>query len=469
MKRIPYYGAYDGSMKPEQRMTRFVRGLERRDIPEDVAAVVRQVLLTVAGTMIAGAREDGCEALRGLLATQGGKPEATVAIYGDKLPASAAALLNGVMGRALDFCDAMAPGLHIGSSLIPAAFAATELAGGCDGGKFLTALTVGAEIASRMNGGEADYDGFDPTGVAGVFGATAAAARILDLDEEQTLHALALAFNRCGGSFQSNVDGSLAVRLIQGWVAESGVQCARLAKAGITGPANFLTGVYGYMHLYSSGARTAGELFEELGQDWALKNIVFKRYPSCGCTQAATDLALSMLAATGITIDKVAAIRIRLPSYAYKLVGTPFTLGGNPRVNAQFSVQYCTASALIRGRSLLQDFCPGTVAEAGVVAVAERIMVIEAPEMNARDHTAVELSVETRDGTIHTRDMEIAPGFPGNPLGEDEHLSRFKDCLQYAPIKLPPKQVEQLLSAIRDVDLLPDATSLIQLLVAPRA
>ncbi len=66
----------------------------------------------------------------------------------------------------------MAPGIHIGSSLVPAALAAAELA----------------------------------------------AARILKLSPARTRHALALAFNRCGGSFQSNIDGSLAVRAIPGWV-----------------------------------------------------------------------------------------------------------------------------------------------------------------------------------------------------------------------------------------------------------
>src|SRR5699024_4507332 len=97
---------------------------------------------------------------------------------------------------------------------------------------------------------EAQYDGFDPTGVAGVMGATAAAARIVGLPTEKTLHALALAFNRCSGSFQSNIDGSLAVRLIQGWVAQVAVECVELARAGLTGPHRFLTGTYGYLRLF---------------------------------------------------------------------------------------------------------------------------------------------------------------------------------------------------------------------------
>src|SRR5690606_34573077 len=144
-------------------------------------------------TAIAGASEDGCASLRELLVDRGGKPECTAFVHGDRLPAPSAALLNGVMCRALDFCDAMVPGLHIGSSLVPAALAAAELAGGCSGSEFVAALAAGAEIAARLNRSEADYDGFDPTGVAGVFAATAAAGRILRLDETQMRNALALA------------------------------------------------------------------------------------------------------------------------------------------------------------------------------------------------------------------------------------------------------------------------------------
>ena len=154
------------------------------------------------------------------------------------------------MCRALDYCDAMAPGIHIGSSLVPAAFAAAEFRGGCSGAEFLTALAVGCELGARFNLSESMYDGFDPTGVAIVFASTAAAARILRLSPRQTLHALGLAFNRCGGSFQSNIDGSLAVRLVQGWVAQTGIECAQMAQHGITGPPNFLGGLYGYAHLY---------------------------------------------------------------------------------------------------------------------------------------------------------------------------------------------------------------------------
>ena len=99
-------------------------------------------------------------------------------MFGDRLPAAAAARFNGTLCRALDYCDAMAPGPHIGSSLLPAALAAAELAGGCSGADFVAALAAGAELSSRLNLSESQYDGFDPTGVLVVFAATAAAARV---------------------------------------------------------------------------------------------------------------------------------------------------------------------------------------------------------------------------------------------------------------------------------------------------
>ena len=101
--------------------------------------------------------------------------------------------MNAVMARALDFCDAMVPGAHAGRGhRSPAALAAAEMVGGVSGADFLAAVCVGDEVAIRLNLGEAEYDGFDPTGVCVPFGSTAAAARILGLDEEQTWNALGL-------------------------------------------------------------------------------------------------------------------------------------------------------------------------------------------------------------------------------------------------------------------------------------
>src|SRR5690606_38562692 len=149
----------------EQQLADFIVNLRTADIPAPERRIVRRVVQTVIGTGFAGAAEDGVAALRALLLESGGAPQATTLVFGDPLPAHAAAQFNGTMCRALDFCDAMAPGPHFGAALFPAAWAAAELAGGCSGDEFLAALAAGLELGSRLNLTEAQYDGLDPTGI----------------------------------------------------------------------------------------------------------------------------------------------------------------------------------------------------------------------------------------------------------------------------------------------------------------
>lgn len=456
-------------MSPEIQLAEFAHRLHYDDLPPEVVRLVKRLLLAVSGTAIAGAHEDGIDALRRLMLQRGGRPEATTLVHGDRLPAASAALVNGAMCRALDFCDAMAPGPHIGSALIPAALAAVELTGPCDGRRFIAALAAGAELGSRFNLSEAQYDGFDPTGICVNFAAAGAAARLLDLPPEGIRQALALAFNRCGGSFQSHVDGSLGVRITQAWVAEAGVTCAQFAQAGLTGPRNFLTGLYGYPHLYGRDTLSVDDLVRDLGRDWRLHRVVFKKYPSCGVTQGATGLTLAMVQELGLAPAQVASVQVRLPPYAHRLVGHRFSIGENPRVDAQFSVRYCVANAIVRGASRLAHFRIEAINDPAVNALIERIAALADPAMDARGHSSVDVIITTTDGRRHERGLDIAPGFPGNGLSEAEHFGRFQDCLDYSGGTLPAAASDAWLQAIDQLESVDDVRGLLPLLVARAA
>ena len=449
----------------ESTLVDFVLGLRLADVPAQAVLTTRRVALAALGTGVAGAGEEGIEPLRALLRSRGGAGEARSLVFGDRLPAVAAAQLNGTMCRALDFCDAMAPGIHIGSSLLPAALAAAELRGGVSGAELLTALVVGNEVGARFNLSEAQYDGFDPTGVAIVFASTAAAARVLGLTPVQTLNALGLAFNRCGGSFQSNIDGTLAVRVIQGWVAATGVDCAQMAAAGLTGPRNFLEGVYGYPHLYGRGTLDPQAMVAGLGHEWRQQRMMFKKVPSCGATQGLTELVLQLVHELDLQPDDVQHLEVRLPPYSHKLVGHAWQLGDNPRVNAQFSAQYCAANAVLRRASTLQHFRPEAIGDARVQALIARVSTVSDVAMNARGHTAVDVNLTLRNGRHHHRELDIAPGFPGNDLSDAQHEARLADCLAYAQHPLP--DTSALVVAVRGLEHLPDARVLMDRLVVP--
>jgi 2-methylcitrate dehydratase PrpD len=445
----------------ELHLAKFVVHTRLAEVAPSAIQTIKWVLLAVIGTGVAGATEEGIAELRALLVDRAGKPEASSLLFGDALPATSAAQLNGAMCRALDYCDAMAPGPHFGSAIVPAAFALAQARGGCSGTQLLEALVVGAEIGARFNLSERMYDGFDPTGIAGVFAATATAGRLLGLNETQMVHALALAFNRCSGSFQSHVDGSLAVRLVQGFVAETGVWCAQMAARGLTGPKNFLDGHYGYRHLYAKGLRDSDSFTAGLKERWLLETIVFKKFPSCGVTQGVTNQTLDIIAELDLHADELSHAEVRMPPYACKLVGTPFVMGENPRVNAQFSAQYCVANAIWRRASTLDHFRPDAIVHPGVQALIPKVTVIADAGMDARGHSAVDLTIKHCDGRTATRSYDVSPGFPGRGLSASEHQARFDDCLAYAvarrseaglPVSAILNNTGALLSALNNID-----------------
>jgi len=284
----------------------------------------------------------------------------------------------------------------------------------------------------------------------------------------QTLHALGLAFNRCGGSFQSNIDGTLAVRVIQGWVAQTGIDCAQMALHGISGPTRFLEGVYGYPHLYGRDRLDPAQMVAGLGDEWRLDRMVFKKYPSCGVTQALTELTLELVDTLDLAPHRVRRVEVRLPPYAHKLVGHPFRIGTNPRVDAQFSARYCVANAIARRASKLDHFRPEQVGDADVNALIERVEVIADAALDARGHTAVDVAVTTSDGRSALRRLDIAPGFPGNGLSDAQQIARFEDCVAYAAQPLPRRQVDAFLGGVEALESLDDARRLIDLLILPQ-
>lgn len=224
------------------------------------------------------------------------------------------------------------------------------------------------------------------------------------LTPEQTWSALGLAFCRCGGSLQANVDGALAVRMIQGWTSETGLVCSRLAGEGITG----------------------------LGSEYCLGRLVFKKYPSCGGTLSSTQLILDLIAEEGLVADDIEKVEIKVTPYIYRLVGHPFQPGGNPKVSAQFSIRYYVANALVRRSSKLAHFEVEAVSDPRVLELAKKVEVTPGPALDACHHSAAEMRVITKDGRQYLRRSDLAPGFPGNPLKREDHLSRYWDCVDYA-------------------------------------
>lgn len=454
-------------MEAENKLARFIAETGFADLPHEALDSVKNIVLNLTGTTIAGSAEDGCEALIKQVRDWGGKEESTILVYGRKVPAHNAVLANAYMARALDIDDSMLPGIHPGASTVTTALAIAEKIGGCTGKEFLTALVLGHEVSARMNL-VAQYDGFDPTGISTPFGTATVASKLLKLNSEQTLNALALAFNKAAGSFQSNVDGALAVRTIQGFSAQSGVIASELAQIGITGPKNFIDGIYGYFHLYAKDKYNKGALLNKLGQDFLFPGrVVYKKHPSCAGTEASTDAILFLIQEKGVTQENVEKIDIKVSPHVYNLVGHQFVIGQNPRVNAQFNIRYCVASALVRKKSNLQCFEEDWVRDPQIIELTKRINVSpdEELEKTKEMHFKVALKVTTKQGDEYIQVVDHPRGTPDKPLTKEEFLECFRDYISYGVNALPDEKINAIISAVGRLEQLEDVRNLIDLLL----
>jgi len=455
-------------MMTEKTLAEYVCETKYNDLPKEPLDIIKSVVLTILGATIAGATSEGCDVVINQIKDWGGEEEATILIYGGKVPAHNAVLANSTMARALDICDSMNPGVHIGSSSVPTALATAELVGGCSGKDFLAALVLGTEVAARINA-VSDYDGFDPTGVCAIFATTAIAGRILHLDLQQMSNALALAFNKSGGSFQSHIDGSLAVRVNQGFVSHGGIMCAQLARRGITGPKNFLEGVYGYFHLYAKDKYNTEAVVTKLGDRFEMTKTIFKNYPSCGGTLACTDAVLQLVREKGLVPEDVARIDIKVTPYIYKLVGHEFQVGDNPMVNAQFNIQYCVANALLRKGSKLHHFTESYVRDPKIIEVVKKIHVTSDPDLDLGKPELLlktDMKVTTTRGDVYQKTVDTPSGSPGNPPTREEIIEHFRDYASYGGKLLPQGNIDKLVPLVSRLEEIEDVRNLIPLLIS---
>ena len=455
-------------MNLEKTIVNYVLSAKYDDLPVETINIAKLLLMTELSSIVAGASSKDCEIVMGLVKEWGGKEEAKILVHDVSVPACNAALVNGIMGRVLDFEEALIPGIHITPVMVPAAIAASELIGGCTGKEFLTSLVLGFEMGCRINNLNlidhvGTYPGFDPTGICSIFAGTIAAARILKLSSVQLINALGLAFNRSAGTFQSYLDGAQTISFTAGNAAQGSVLSVQLAQRGLTGPRHFLTGKYGYINNYANGNADTQALVGELGKRFELNNTIFKKFPSCGLTQTSTQAILELVDEEGITAKDVSEITVWLQPFTSSQVGH-FTIGESPRQDAQFSVQYCIANALIRKSSMLHHFDEPSIRDPEIITMVEKIKVVSEPEMEKRDQTSVDMELKTVNGKIYRKSIDSARGFPGNRMNKEEHIERFQQCVNYGYTPWSQEKVNRFLEIIENFEKEDDVRIIVGLL-----
>jgi 2-methylcitrate dehydratase PrpD len=435
-----------------RRLAEFATSTDTAAIPRRVRPRAALLLLDTLGCGLAAVATDAAAAATAVAVGQGGREEATLLGAQPRVPAPVAALANGTRCHALDFDDTHERGIcHSSAVVAPAALAAGE-ARARSGREVLDAYVLGTEVALRIAIATADglyARGFHPTPVCGAFGAAAAAARLLDLDREQATNALGIVGSLAAGLFEYLSDGSQTKPLHAGWAAQAGVQAARLAGAGHTGPATVVEGRFGLVASHTDAPLAAG-MADSLGDIWETENISIKAFPACHFAHASTWAAAELAGAHSLSPDDVEQIFVRIPAEGEPLVLEPLGDKHQPRTpyDAKFSLPFTVAHHLVHGRLGVSSFSPDSIRDPDVLALAQRVRAEPLGEA-APSRFAGGARVVTRAGDEFDRFVAHVPGSPGNPLDEDQVLTKFA---ANAELALGAPATEELANAVLAID-----------------
>ena len=422
-----------------QRLGSLAAQVRHDGLSNELRADVSRRVLDVLGNSLAAADQPAARAVTTVATAWGGTDQATAIGSATRLPAPAAALVNGTLAHSLDFDDTHLPSvLHPSSSVVPAALAVAE-ATGATGPQLLDAAGVGIEVAVRLGMGGYDRElgnsvffdrGQHATSICGAIGAAVSAAMLLGLEQKGITDAIGIAASMGAGLLEANRTGGTVKRMHCGWAAHSGVVAADLAKHGLTGPPTVIEGRFGFLHAFCGDRADVDAVVDRLGEHWELPGIFFKPYPCNHFTHAGIDAALQ-LRGDGVKPEDVVDIELGAPTAVLRTIAEPPEAKARPEsgYHAAFSGPYTVAAALIGGGGLgHDDFTDEAARDESRLALAAKVRCVpdaRCDEIFPNQFPAV-VRVTLRDGTKREVRVDVNRGGPGNPLSADELALKFR-------------------------------------------
>lgn len=435
-----------------RKAAQFVADFDVASAPAEALHAARIGIVDCVGVMLAGAREPAVQLVANIATPVPGSNEAPRAVNGACYGAPDAALINGVAAHVLDFDDVALAG-HPSTVLVPAILAeGHELR--ASGQDAIEAYLVGYELwahLAELEPGHLHDRGFHPTAVMGTLATAAAAARLHRLSPEHTAHALAIAASLAAGLVANF--GSMTKSLHAGRTAQSGIQAARLAKAGYTGSIDAVEHRTGFLRAFSpSGSPELDPQAFRIGEEWmsARFGVNIKRYPTCYATHRAIDAMLDLVEEHDLAAEDIATIHVHTGITQRLMLRNSCPQTG---LAAKFSMEFAMASAIIARRVGLRELTDEFVSREDVQAMLGRVEVTVNEDKAGADLPVAPYDlvwVMLKDGIVHRHaPVEHARGSWRLQLSRNELQAKFADC---ASMLLPQEQAKPLFDRLYRIE-----------------
>jgi 2-methylcitrate dehydratase PrpD len=400
-----------------ERLGQFVSTTGWAKIPPGVQHEAKRALLNIAGCAAGAAGDEAVAMAVQTLSPYSGPAACTLIGRRERVDAPTAAFINAVSGNLFDFDDThFETGIHPSTTVAAAALALAEERGS-SGAEVLRAIVLGVEVCCRIGAAVSPGHyrrGWHISATCGVFGAAAAGAALLGLDEVQASAALGLAASQSSGVVENLA--TAGKNLGVGNAARNGLLSAHLAQAGYTASPTAVEGAFGW-------ARVMGDEFDlarlerGLGEAWEIRANAYKPYPCGYVLHGEIDACLQLR--ERVRADAIEAVTVR---------GNQLLLDRADRQvfsarDARVSLQHAAAVALLRGRAAPEDFEDSAVSDAGLARLRAKVTAEIAPGM---PDSAAEVAVRMADGSTITAQVVHPRGSLESPLSDEDLTAKFR-------------------------------------------
>ncbi|GCB69748.1 hypothetical protein scyTo_0005533, partial [Scyliorhinus torazame] len=385
---------------------------------------------------------------------------------GLKLSPTLAAFANGVAAHSMDFDDTWHPATHPSGAVLPALLAAAEMLpanskpSGLD---FLLAFNVGIEIQGRLMRFSQEANNipkrFHPPSVVGTMGSAAAIAKLLSLNANQCINALAIAASLSGAPMANAATQTKPIHI--GNATRLGFEAALLASKGMEGNVKILDktiGCFGFSAFYGDYEPEKMAPLEQTHFLLEDQDIAFKRFPAHLGMHWVVDAAVSVrqLATTNdgaFSPSMIDKIILRVPVSRY--INRPFP---ETEHEARHSFQFNACSALLDGDVNIESFSESKLQRDDLSQLLNKVE-LQHPEDNVASFEKMygEVVLVLKNGDVLSGKCGTFYGHWRNPLSRESLLNKFKNNASYV---LEQDKIKAIINTVENLEEVRDCSTL---------
>jgi 2-methylcitrate dehydratase PrpD len=442
-------------------LARYIAGTPERGLPSEVVSKTKQHILDTLAAMLSGSRLKPGEMAAAYVKGLGGTPEATV-IGSDIVTAAAnAALANGMMGHADETDDSHLGGrFHPGCAIVPAALAVAEQQKS-SGLALINAVALGYDVGARLCPAlglqRADASRYSTHSLGGAFGAAAAGAALLRLNERQARHVLSFAAQQASGIPFWNRDPEHIEKAFDfgGMGARNGVWAASMIASGFTATEDPLSGKHNLFAAFGNDSGNPEALSEGLGTRYEILAASIKKWSVGSPIQAALDSITALIDEHKLKVDSMRRMIVHMPDDRLHIVSN----APMPDICLQYLLAVTLADGTLTFASAHDE--PRMDAP-DIRAIRERIEARPSKELTeAKPARQAIVEIETNDGRKLSQRTRAVRGTPDNPMTQDEIDRKASDLM--VPV-IGRERAETLVAMVNRLEALPSVLMLRPLL-----